>query len=114
MKMNNTKLWVLAAIFCICGACKPLVASAVMTILLLRHSSPPYITEITEAPWYIQNDTRLAAPLLNTPFTHCEIGVLMRKGQDDLLQMVNKTIRQMKSDDTLRSLHEKYRLIYAY
>ena len=68
------------------------------------------ITEITEAPWYIQNDARLAAPLLNTPFTHGEIGVLMRKGQDDLLQMVNKTIRQMKSDGTLRSLHEKYRL----
>ena len=72
------------------------------------------ITEITEAPWYIQNDARLAAPLLNTPFTHGEIGVLMRKGQDDLLQMVNKTIRQMKSDGTLRSLHEKYRLVYAY
>ena len=72
------------------------------------------ITEITEAPWYIQNDPRLAAPLLNTPFTHGEIGVLMRKGQEDLLQMVNNTIRQMKSDCTLRGLHEKYGLIYAY
>ena len=72
------------------------------------------ITEITEAPWYIQNDPRLAAPLLNTPFTHGEIGVLMRKGQDDLLQLVNNTIRQMKSDGTLRSLHDKYGLIYAY
>ena len=72
------------------------------------------ITEITEAPWYVQNDSRLAAPLLNEPFTHGEIGVLMRKGQDDLQQMVNNTIRQMKSDGTLRSLHEKYGLIYAY
>jgi len=72
------------------------------------------ITEITEAPWYIQNDARLAAPLLNTPFTHGEIGVLMRKGQDDLLQMVNDVIRQMKSDGTLRRLHEKYGLVYAY
>ena len=71
------------------------------------------ITEITEAPWYVQNDPRLAAPLPNAPFTHGEIGVLMRKGQDDLLQMVNNTIRQMKSDGTLRSLHEKYGLIYA-
>ena len=50
------------------------------------------ITEITEAPWYVQNDSRLAAPLLNAPFTHGEIGVLMRKGQDDLLQVVNNTI----------------------
>ena len=72
------------------------------------------ITEITEAPWYVQNDPRLAAPLLNTPFTHGEIGVLMRKGQDDLLQVVNNTIRQMKSDGTLRQLHEKYGLVYAY
>ncbi len=72
------------------------------------------ITEITEAPWYVQNDARLAAPLLNTPFTHGQIGVLMRKGQDDLLQVVNNTIRQMKSDGTLRRLHDKYELIYAY
>ena len=72
------------------------------------------ITEITEAPWYVKNDPRLAAPLLNAPFTHGEIGVLMRKGQDDLLQVVNNTIQQMKSDGTLRSLHEKYGLIYAY
>ena len=72
------------------------------------------ITEITEAPWYVKNDPRLAAPLLNTPFTHGEIGVLMRKGKDDLLQIVNNSIRQMKSDGTLRSLHEKYGLVYAY
>ena len=72
------------------------------------------ITEITEAPYYVQTDSRLAAPLLNQPFTHGEIGVLMQKGQDDLLQMVNNTIKQMKSDGTLRQLHEKYGLIYAY
>lgn len=72
------------------------------------------ITEITEAPYYVQTDTRLAAPLLNKPFTHGEIGVLMQKGQADLLQMVNNTIRKMKSDGTLRRLHEKYGLVYAY
>lgn len=72
------------------------------------------ITEITEAPYYVQTDPRLAAPLLNTPFTHGEIGVLMQKGQEDLLQVVNNTIRRMKTDGTLRRLHEKYGLIYAY
>ena len=72
------------------------------------------ITEITEAPYYVQTDTRLAAPLLNEPFTHGEIGVLMQKGQDDLLQMVNNAIRQMKTDGTLNRLHEKYGLKYAY
>ncbi len=70
------------------------------------------ITEITEAPYYVQTDPRLAAPLLNEPFTHGEIGVLMRKGQDDLLQLVNDVIRQMKSDGSLLQLHEKYGLVY--
>ena len=72
------------------------------------------ITEITEAPWYVQNDPRLAAPLLNTPFTHGEIGVLMHKGQDDLLTLVNSVIAQMKADGTLRQLHEKYGLVYGF
>jgi len=72
------------------------------------------ITEITEAPYYVQTDTRLAAPLLKNPFTHGEIGVLMQKGQDDLMEMVNNAIRKMKSDGTLRRLHEKYGLVYAY
>ena len=59
-------------------------------------------------------NARLAAPLLNEPFTHGEIGVLMRKGQDDLLQFINTVIRQMKSDGSLHQLHEKYGLVYAY
>ena len=72
------------------------------------------ITEITEAPWYVQNDTRLAAPLLDKPFTRGQIGVLMRKGQDDLMDAVNATIRQMKADGRLKALHEKYGLQYAF
>ncbi|MBQ9702588.1 MAG: transporter substrate-binding domain-containing protein [Bacteroidales bacterium] len=72
------------------------------------------ITEITEAPWYVQNDTRLAAPLLEKPFTRGQIGVLMRKGQDDLLKKVNEKIRGLKSSGELKELHEKYGLIYGY
>ena len=72
------------------------------------------ITEITEAPYYVQTDSRLAAPLLDKPFTHGEIGVLMQKGQDDLLEMVNNYISQMKADGTLRRLHQKYGLVYGY
>ena len=72
------------------------------------------ITEITEAPYYVQTDTRLAAPLLNAPFTHGEIGVLMQKGQEDLLQMVNNVISQMKKNGSLHKLHENYGLVYAY
>ena len=82
--------------------------------LIAEGKADVMITEITEAPYYVQTDQRLAAPLLNEPFTHGEIGVLMRKGQEDLLQLVNDIIRQMKSDGSLRLLHEKYGLVYAY
>ena len=81
--------------------------------LIAEGEADVMITEITEAPYYVQTDTRLAAPLLNAPFNHGEIGVLMQKGQEDLLQMVNATIRQMKADGSLRKLHEKYGLMYA-
>ena len=82
--------------------------------LIAEGEADVMITEITEAPYYVQTDTRLAAPLLNDPFTHGEIGVLMQKGQDDLMEMVNNAIRKMKSDGTLRRLHEKYGLVYVY
>ena len=82
--------------------------------LIAEGAADVMITEITEAPYYVQTDSRLAAPLLNAPFTHGEIGVLMQKGQDDLLRMVNDVIQQMKSDGSLRKLHEKYGLVYSY
>lgn len=71
------------------------------------------ITEITEAPYYVQTDSRLAAPLLDEPFTRGQIGILMRKGEDDLLQMINNILRQLKEDGTLHHLREKYGLIPA-
>ena len=82
--------------------------------LVAQGEADVMITEITEAPYYVQTDPRLAAPLLNEPFTHGEIGVLMRKGQEDLMEIVNNAIRKMKSDGFLRRLHEKYGLVYAY
>lgn len=78
--------------------------------LVAQGEADVMITEITEAPWYVQNDPRLAAPLMTTPFTHSEIGVLMRKGQDDLLQFTNEMIRQMKADGSLERMKERYGL----
>lgn len=72
------------------------------------------ITEITEAPYYIGIDSRLAAPLIDKPFTNGFIGVLMRKGQDDLLKAVNSVIEKMKADGSLKRLHEKYGLVYSF
>ena len=56
----------------------------------------------------------LAAPLLDNPFTRGEIGILMRKGQEDLLLFLNDVIKQMKSDGSLQKLHQKYGLVYRY
>jgi len=82
--------------------------------LIAEGEADVMITEITEAPYYVGTDSRLAAPLLEHPFTRGEIGVLMRRGQEALLRQVNKTIRRMKADGTLRRLHETYGLRYAY
>lgn len=82
--------------------------------LIAEGKADVMITEITEAPYYVEHDSRLAAPLLNEPFTHGEIGVLMQRGQEDLLQIVNEVIRRMKSDGSLRSLHGKYGLVYTF
>ena len=68
------------------------------------------VTEIVEAPWYVRNDPRLAAPLLDKPFTRGEIGVLMRRGQDDLLAFVNDVLDRMASDGTLGDLKAKHGL----
>lgn len=72
------------------------------------------ITEITEAPYYVKYETSLAAPLVNSPFTNSFIGVLMQKGKHDLLHKVNKVIKRMKQDGSLRKLHEKHGLVYAF
>lgn len=72
------------------------------------------ITEIVEASYYTQIDERLAAPLIDEPFNHSLMGVLMRKGDDDLLQRVNDIIDSCKKDGTLKRLHEKYGFTYKF
>ncbi len=72
------------------------------------------ITEIVEATYYTQTDDRLAAPLIDQPFTHSLMGVLMRKGDEELLLRVNDIIRSCQGNGTLKRLHEKYGLGYEW
>lgn len=72
------------------------------------------ITEIVEASYYTQTDQRLAAPLIDKPFNHSMMGVLMRKGNDDLLQRVDNIIESTKKDGTLKQLHKKYGFKYNF
>ena len=52
------------------------------------------ITEVVEADYYVGLNERLAAPLINEPFTDGKFGILMPKGSDDLLDFVNSIINQ--------------------
>lgn len=70
------------------------------------------ITEILEAGWYVGQDSRLAAPLIFEPFTRGELGVLMPKGSEELLDYVNAFLAEQKASGWLDELAEKY--VYRY
>ena len=70
------------------------------------------ITEIMEAGFYVGQDSRLAAPLIYEPFTHAELGVLMPKGSEDLLDYVNAFLEREASCGRIDELAEEY--IYRY
>ena len=70
------------------------------------------ITEIMEAGYYVGQDDRLAAPLIYEPFTNGELGVLMPKGSEDLLDYVNEFLANEKKTGRLDELAEEY--FYKY
>lgn len=57
-------------------------------------------------------DSRLAAPLIHEPFTHGQLGALIPKGSEDLLDYVNDFLEAEKASGRLDELAEKY--IYRY
>ena len=70
------------------------------------------ITEAMEAGYYVGQDDRLAAPLIYEPFTHGDLGVLMPKGSEDLLDYVNEFLAKEKKSGRIDELAEDY--IYKY
>ena len=70
------------------------------------------ITEIMEAGFYVGQDSRLAAPLIYEPFTNGQLGVLMPKGSEDLLDYVNDFLEKEKESGRIDELAEKY--IYQF
>ena len=66
------------------------------------------ITEVAEAGYYAGMDGRLAAPLIDEPFTHGEQGILMPEGSEDLLEYVNAFLRKEKESGRIDALAEKY------
>lgn len=70
------------------------------------------ITEIMEAGYYVGQDPRLAAPLIYEPFTSGQLGVLMPKGSEDLLDYVNEFLEREKASHRIDELADEY--IYQY
>ena len=66
------------------------------------------ITEIVEAGYYVGQDDRLAAPLIYEPFTDGEIGILMPKGSEDLLNYANEFLLKEKISGRIDELAEEY------
>ena len=66
------------------------------------------ITEIIEAGYYAAHDERLAAPLIDHPFTHTELGILTAKGSEDLLSYVNAFLEKEKNTGRISELAERY------
>ena len=66
------------------------------------------ITEIMEAEFYVSKDARLAAPLLNTPFTRGQLGALMPPGSESLQKYVNGFIRRERRSGRLDELKQIY------
>ncbi len=66
------------------------------------------ITEIMEAGYYCAADSRLAAPLMDAPFTHGQLGVLMPKGSEDLLAFVNAFLDAERETGRLDELAEAW------
>ena len=66
------------------------------------------ITEIMEAAYYCSRDKRLAAPLLNAPFTRGELGMLIPPGGEALLNYVNGFILRERKSGRLDELKKIY------
>ena len=66
------------------------------------------ITETMEARKYVKMDKNLAAPLVDTPFTKNRFGVLMAKGDQELLNYVNFFLAELSMNGTMEQLEEQY------
>lgn len=66
------------------------------------------ITETMEARRYVKDNPKLAAPLVDKPFTENHFGVLMKQGYPHLEASVNDWMKKIKADGTMDNWENKY------
>ena len=74
--------------------------------LIAEGKADVMITEVMEAEYYVGRDSRLAAPLLETPFTRGQLGALMPPGSETLLDTFNRFIEQERTSGRLDELRD--------
>ena len=76
--------------------------------LIAQGEADVMITEILEAGYYCAKDDRLAAPLINDPFTRGQLGALLPNGSEELLEYVNVFIAEERESGRLEELAQQY------
>ncbi len=66
------------------------------------------ITETMEARRYVRDNPKVAAPLVDKPFTENHFGVLMKQGYPKLESAVNDWMKQIKADGTMDKWENQY------
>ena len=82
--------------------------NAEIPALVAEGKADVMITETMEARRYVRDDARLAAPLIDSPFTKNQFGIMMQKGDQDFLNFINFFMEEKKMDGTLDKLEEQY------
>ena len=72
--------------------------------LIAEGKADVMITEVMEAEYYVNKDPRLAAPLLETPFTHGQLGALMPPGNETLLKAFNLFLVHERASGRMKKL----------
>jgi cyclohexadienyl dehydratase len=76
--------------------------------LLVARKADVMITETIEAEYYCSLDKRLAAPLLDAPFTRGELGALIPPGGETLRDHVDGFIRDARKNGRLEELMDQH------
>ena len=66
------------------------------------------ITETMEARRYAKDNPKVAAPLVDKPFTENHFGVLMKQGYPKLEAAVNDWMKSIKANGTMAKWEDQY------
>jgi len=66
------------------------------------------ITETMEARRYVRDNNKLAAPLIEKPFTKNDFGILLQRGDQIFLNYINMFMEEKTFDGTFDKLEVKY------